>query len=291
MRLRFPRVEQIIQEIGDDVTIDLDSVEPVVVSAENDPTSVYVEFEIGSPGRGLGGTTQDRALAYERFRMQRLYFRVAADIVEQLEKRWLFPSIMQLVQSVVEQRVVYADSVDPRELGNLRYINLLRERTIAGLRSAEYKSLIPVLNEYEPIGSTDCDFQTIKPCEATKKSHISHVVCDSKLEAEIAAVLEQSNHVASYAKNDRLFFDIPYRYLGASSRYRPDFIVQLDNGITLLLEGKGRKTEKDDAKLTATHRWLEAVNNWGELGRWEFALCRSTQEAQQAIDRQMEVVA
>ena len=288
MRLRFPRVEQIIQEIGDDVTVDLDAIEPIAISAENDPTSVYVEFEIGQPGRGLGGATQDRSLAYERFRMQRLYYRVAADIVGQLEKPWLFPRIMQLVQSVVGEKVVYADGVDPRELGNLRYVSLLRERTIAALRSEQHQSLIPILNEYEPVGSSDCDFQTIKPCEATQKSHISHVVCDSKLEAEIAAVLEQSARVISYAKNDRLFFDIPYRYLGSSAHYRPDFIVRLDNDISLLLEGKGRKTEKDDAKLTATHRWLEAVNHWGELGRWEFELCRSSQEVRQAIDKHAE---
>lgn len=287
LRLRFPRVEQIIQDIGDDVTVDLDAIEPIVISAEYDPTSVYVEFEIGSPGRGIGGTTQDRSLAYARFRLQRLYFRVAADIVEQLDKRWLFPRVMQLVQRVVEERVEYAQGVDSRELGNLRYVSQLRERTIAGLRSQEHKSLIPVLNEYEPIGSTNCDFQTVKPCEATVKSHISHVVCDSKLEAQIAAALEQDDRVVAYAKNDRLFFDIPYRFLGTSGRYRPDFIVRLNSGVNMLLEGKGRKTEKDDAKLTATQRWLDAVNNWGELGRWEFALCRSTDDVRRAIEERV----
>ena len=288
LRLRFPRVEQIIHDVGEDVTVDTDSIEPIVVSADYDPTSTYVEFEIAAPGRGIGGTTQDRSLAYERFRMQRLCFRVTADLVDQLGKRWLFPRMMTLVRQVIDARVEYADGVDPRELGNLRYVNQIRERTIAALRSKEQASLIPVLNEYEPIGSTDCDFQTVKPCEATQKSHISHVVCDSKLEAGIAAVLERNSLVVAYAKNDRLFFDIPYRYLGASCRYRPDFIVRLANGVNLLIEGKGRKTEKDDAKLTATQRWLAAVNNWGELGRWELALCRSPADAVQAVQSHAE---
>jgi type III restriction enzyme len=284
LRLRFPRVEQTIQDIGSDVTVDLDAIEPITVSAEYDPTSTYVEFEIGAPGRGIGGTTQDRSIAYERFREQRLYFRVAADIVDQLAKRWLFPRVVQLVEEVVKERVEYANGVDPRELGNLRYVTQVRERTVAALRSSEHASLIPVLNEYEPIGTTDCDFQTIKPCEATVKSHISHAVCDSKLEAAIVGVLEQDARVSAYAKNDRLFFDVPYRHLGRTSRYRPDFIVRLNNGINLLLEGKGRKTEKDDAKLTATNRWLAAVNNWGELGVWRFALCRSPEDARAAVD-------
>lgn len=283
LRMRFPRVEQIIHDVGDNVSVDLNAIEPIVVSAERDPTATYVEFEVGAPGRGIGGTTQDRNAAYERFRLQRLIFTVAAEVVERLGKRWLFPQVAQIVREVVESRVEYAEGVDQRELGNLRYVTEIRNRTIAALRSEEQTALIPVLNEYEPIGSTDCDFQTVKPCEATVKSHISHVVCDSNLERNIAHALEQDERVVAYAKNDRLFFDIPYRYLGTTGRYRPDFLVRLDNGVTVLLEGKGRKTEKDDAKATAARRWLAAVNNWGELGRWEFELCRRPADATAAI--------
>ena len=239
---------------------------------------------VGAPGRGIGGTTQDREASYRRFRKQRLVYRVAAEIVNDLEKPWLFPQFAGLVSEVVESRVEYEDGVDPRELGNLRYVSELKNRTLAALRSQEQDRLIPVLNEYEKIGSTDCDFQTVKDCVGTVKSHISHVVCDSKLEAAIAAVLEQDDRVIAYAKNDRLFFDIPYRYLGTTGRYRPDFLARLDNGVTLLLEGKGRKTEKDDAKVTATNRWIAAVNTWAELGRWDFALCRSADDARSAID-------
>jgi type III restriction enzyme len=283
LRMLFPRVEQIVQDVGEDVSVNLDAIEPILVSSENDPTATYVEFEVGAPGRGIGGTTQNRNAAYERFRLQRLVFTVAAEIVGGLEKRWLFPQLAQIVQAVVESRVEYAPAVDPRELGNLRYVLEIRNRTIAALRSQEQEALIPILNEYQPLGSTNCDFQTVKPCEATVKSHISHVVCDSNLERDIARVLEQEDQVLAYAKNDRLFFDIPYRHLGATGRYRPDFLVRLSNGVTLLLEGKGRKTEKDDAKLTATNRWLAAINNWGELGQWEFALCRKAVDARAAV--------
>jgi type III restriction enzyme len=99
------------------------------------------------------------------------------------------------------------------------------------------------------------------------------VVCDSKLELSIARELENNADVVSYAKNDRLFLEIPYRYLGQSLRYRPDFIVKLASGLTLLIEGKGREWEKDAAKLTAARRWVEAVNSWGKLGRWAHAMC------------------
>jgi len=48
---------------------------------------------------------------------------------------------------------------------------------------------------------------------------------------------------------------------------------QLAEDVTLLIEGKGKKDEKDDAKWTAARRWVAAVNAWGKLGRWEHAVC------------------
>jgi hypothetical protein len=128
-------------------------------------------------------------------------------------------------------------------------------------------TLLPVLDEYEPIGSTDrIAFVTAKSCEPTVKSHLSHAVCDSKLEVGIVHELEQDPRVVAYAKNDRLFLEIPYRYLGKTLRYRPDFIVKLASGVTLLIEGKGKADEKVDAKATAARRWVAAVNSWGKLG-------------------------
>jgi type III restriction enzyme len=84
--------------------------------------------------------------------------------------------------------------------------------------------------------------------------------------------------VVAYAKNERLFFEIPYRWQGTTGRYRPDFLIKLTNGVTLVVEGKGRKTERDDAKLTAVRRWIAAVDQWGKLGRWEFGICFSEAE-------------
>ncbi len=131
-----------------------------------------------------------------------------------------------------------------------------------------------MLDRYEPVGSTDrVAFSTAKPCEPTTKSHISHVVADSALEVGIARELERDERVVAYAKNDRLFLEIPYRYLGKTLRYRPDFIVRLANGRMLLIEGKGRKDEKDDAKETASKRWVAAVNGWGKLGTWSHHVC------------------
>jgi type III restriction enzyme len=288
LRIEFPRIEQIISDLGDVVTIDMDSIEPIKVSPENDPNATWVEFEVGTPGKGIGGTTQDRRAAYATFRTQRLVFRLAADLVTDIDKRdkpWLFPQMVTIVRDVIEQRVEYAAGVDPRELCNHRYWAELRNRILAALRSEERDGLLPVLNQYEPIGDTTVNFQTAKPAEPTTKSHISHVVYDSKLELEMARALEQDNRVISYAKNERLFFEIPYRWQGTTGRYRPDFLVRLENNRTLVVEAKGRKRERDDAKLSAARRWIQAVNGWGKLGHWDLGVCFTEGELRAMIDQ------
>jgi type III restriction enzyme len=105
---------------------------------------------------------------------------------------------------------------------------------------------------------------------------LSHAMCDSGLERKICAVLDSNENVASWVKNHRLYLEIPYQYFGNSYRYRPDFIVKLTNGKTLLVEGKGVATEQDDAKTTAARRWVQAVNNWGSLGHWKYEIVFDT---------------
>ena len=189
----------------------------------------------------------------------------------------------RIVRDVIAQKVQYAPGVDERELCNHRYWAEMRNRILTTLKSAERDGLLPVLNQYEPIGDTTVNFQTAKPAEPTTKSHISHVVYDSKLELEMAKALEQDDRVVAYAKNERIFFEIPYRWQGTTGRYRPDFLIRLDSGVTLVVEGKGRKTERDDAKLTAAKRWIQAVNQWGKLGRWEFGICFTEGELRKLI--------
>ena len=70
---------------------------------------------------------------------------------------------------------------------------------------------------------------------------------------------------------------IQYEYLGVSHNYVPDYIVRLCNGIHLLLEIKGKEDNQDKAKHDAARRWISAVNNWGQLGRWTLHVCRSPQ--------------
>src|SRR5439155_12804608 len=80
---------------------------------------------------------------------------------------------------------------------------------------------------------------------------------------------------------------IPYEYMGIDHGYEPDFLVRLQNGATVVLEIKGFEDDQTKAKHTAAKRWVEAVNNWGQLGMWVFHVCRNPQ----LLDRELEYLA
>jgi type III restriction enzyme len=90
--------------------------------------------------------------------------------------------------------------------------------------------------------------------------------------------LEASPHVICYARNDRLELNIPYELFDQPHVYEPDFLVRLANGVTLIVEIKGKLNEDTESKHQAAKRWVSAVNNWGKLGRWDFLVCRDPQK-------------
>ncbi len=279
--LDFPRLVQVVPDIKDTLDIDFDAIEPIRVTPRFDPTDTWVEFDLGTPHAGMGGEVQDRDRAYENFRIQRLLYRVAAGLVEPYNKPWLFPQALEIAQRVVRPvseagKISYEEDVDPREVCNMRYLTVIRERISAALRPGEGpERFLPALDEYQPIGSTDgINYPSpTDKCVPTIKSHLSHAVCDSGLERKMCAVLDRDQLVQAWVKNHKLFLEIPYMYFGVTHRYRPDFVVRLTSGLVVLLEGKGEADEKDDAKATAARRWVQAVNSWSELGAWTHSIC------------------
>jgi type III restriction enzyme len=84
--------------------------------------------------------------------------------------------------------------------------------------------------------------------------------------------------VLAYVKNHNLGFEVPYRYGPETRKYRPDFIVQVDDGkgaedpLNLIVEIKGyRGEDAKEKKSTMDTYWVPGVNNLGAYGRWAFA--------------------
>lgn len=164
-------------------------------------------------------------------------------------------------------------------VSDYRHLEATRKNNPPAKIAAEEAPLQPILNRYKPIGTTaEVDFKTTRPCHATVRSHIDQVVLDNQTwEASAAFRLEASDNVSFFARNDHLGLTIPYEYMGIDHAYEPDFLVRLTNGVTVVLEIKGFEDDQTKAKHNAAKRWVEAVNNWGQLGPWLFHVCRNPQ--------------
>jgi type III restriction enzyme len=139
-----------------------------------------------------------------------------------------------------------------------------------------------LLDAYNPEGSTRfVHFNTTRRelWETSSDScQVNYVVYDSDWEAELCRVVEGHPKVRAYVKNHNLGFEVPYRYGSETRRYRPDFIVKVDDGrgdndlLNLVVEIKGyRREDAKEKKLTMDSYWIPGVNNLGSFGRWAFS--------------------
>ena len=110
------------------------------------------------------------------------------------------------------------------------------------------------------------------------RCHVNAVVLDSDWEAEFARVAEAHPRVLAYVKNQGLQFEVPYMDGTTPRRYRPDFILRVDDGrgpddaLHLVVAIQGFR--RGDAQLKAgamRQRWVPGVNKLGAYGRWNFA--------------------
>ena len=79
-------------------------------------------------------------------------------------------------------------------------------------------------------------------------------------------------------KNHNLGLEVPYRYGSETRKYRPDFIVLVDDGhgdddlLHLVVEIKGyRREDAKEKKSTMETYWVPGVNHLKTYGRWAFA--------------------
>jgi len=135
---------------------------------------------------------------------------------------------------------------------------------------------------YNPIGSTmHVKFNTSKKDRwetDARRCHINYVILDSDWEAEFCRVAESHPRVKAYVKNHNLGLEVPYRYGSENRKYRPDFIVLIDDGhgeedpLRLIVEIKGyRREDAKEKKSTMDTYWVPGVNNSSKYGRWAFA--------------------
>jgi type III restriction enzyme len=192
----------------------------------------------------------------------------------------------------------YLDCKAGTKPAQLLYLELT-ERAANKIKAAITESLVgentikAILDSYNPTGSTRfVNFNTSKPRFAPRpdRCHLNWIVADSDWERDFANIAENHPRVLAYVKNQGLGFEVPYLLGTVAKRYRPDFILRVDDGrpepLNLIIEVKGFRGEDAAEKANTMHAfWVPGVNNLGAFGRWAFAEFRALHDMQDELDR------
>lgn len=196
----------------------------------------------------------------------------------------LFGQLKRIARQWLDKYLVCKGGTYPAQLVYKTLADMACEKITAGItRSLVGNNPIKaVLDPYNPTGSTaNVNFNTSKTERyetSSKCCHVNWVVLDSDWESEFCRVAENHPKVLAYVKNHNLGLEVPYRFVAEMRRYRPDFIVLVDDGkgmddpLQLIVEIKGFRGEDARVKKeTMDVYWIPGVNNLGTHGRWAFA--------------------
>lgn len=281
--IQWPNVIRIDRKMNDVLNLDLDDIPVLEIDASEHISVAQLAPFIDDKGY-LNDKTEINLddISEDMFRLQSTIFKAAAVLYDEDwktkgTKMGLLGQLIKILeQFIVSDKIkIMPLSYSDKESPKWRVLILLNiSRIISHIRNHISKknteSLEVVIDQNHPMMSTADmpTWYTSKPNDITYKSHISHCVYDSSYEVSDQFKLDRNPFVDAWAKNDHLGFEIPYTFNGAYANYRPDFIIRLNNGHYLILETKGKETEKDVAKRKALQEWIEAINAMGKYGVW-----------------------
>ncbi|MCP4981401.1 MAG: restriction endonuclease, partial [Gammaproteobacteria bacterium] len=241
---------------------------------------------------GIIGESVDLSLEHIRdMRRSTLLFHITKRL---LETKWtdpgedpklhLFGQLKRIAKQWLDTCLVCKGDTYPGLLMYQALADVACDRITAAITRAEQgrRPIKAMLDPYNPSGSTIyVNFATSKTDRYetdSRRCQLNWVILDSDWEAEFCRVAESHPKVLSYVKNHNLGFEVPYLYASETRRYRPDFIVQIDDGqgvnkpLNLIVEIKGyRGEDAKEKKSTMDTYWVPGVNNLSNFGRWAFA--------------------
>ncbi len=286
--ITIPNIVRIDHNIKPVLSVNFDQVEPLEIS--NIRTMAELAPLInGQPDYDKITTIDLQKLLEDKDdRMQTVLIKTAANVYDGMDEEWKTkltrPNAMKQIFSIVE------DFLDSNKF-QIRPSSFMEDETkktiaiIMGMEQIIRKilSVITVQNadEMMPVYGRPkfrftgdaTEWRTSKKWEAFEKTHMNICVVDSTWEATYARELDKNKNVEAWVKNDHIGFDVPYFHEGVFKNYRPDFVARLVQGHHLVVEVKGKKRDKDISKWDFMEKWILAVNNDGENGKWHFRVC------------------
>ena len=284
--LSWPNIVRIDRTYKPKLSIDLNK----VAVLELDPYESITSAELGAIIEGkpslMAMTEIDLKDISNKFRMQTIIFETSKRIFNSESPKWkgntefLLIQIIKIVETFINSgkieiklNLFHSDELRKRVLIILN-MNKIVHHIWQAIKVENTSKITPIFNSDRPISSTRNmpDWYTRKAVQWTEKSHINYCALDSGWEGTEAYELDKNPNVKAWVKNDHLGFEILYNYQGVIRKYRPDFIIQLTNGLLVVLETKGQVTGESKAKEAALVEWTQAVNEHGGFGQWASAL-------------------
>ena len=290
--IRFPNVIRIDTVYKPKLVLNWNKVKTL----EIDPFDGITKADLAAIVAGKPNAKVQAAIHLEKIteetRMQTIIFKAATTIYKtekgkdlQKNNQLFLAQLIRLVGEFIQSEKIQIKHTDEDNTMQRKVLIMLNMSRIIQhiwneIRTENSEKLTPVFDREYPMRSTAdvWTWHTSKPCEWLKKSHISHCVYDSTWEACEAYLLDSSNYVHSFVKNDHLGFAVFYNYRGVIRKYYPDFIVRLKkdesraNDEYLILEVKGQDTDQDKTKREFLAAWVNAVNGHGGFGKWHWAV-------------------
>lgn len=285
LEIQFPRVAGYRVELPEERLTALFNVDSILELTPElvGPSITRNEGIIGESADLSLAHTGDMRLSTLLFHLtQRLLYTKWRDPGEEA-KLHLFGQLKRITKQWLDTCLVCKGGTYPAQLMFQSLADIACERITTAITRAEMGSrpVKAVLEAYNPTGSTmSVSFNTSKTERWETKAdrcHVNWVILDSDWEAEFCRVAEAHPQVKAYVKNHSLGFEVPYRYASEMRKYRPDFIVRVDDGcgddlLNLVVEIKGyRREDAKEKKNTMDVYWVPGVNNLGTYGRWAFA--------------------
>jgi len=297
--MTWPNVIRIDHEYRPQLTLDPDKVKRLVLDAYQTPMIA----ELAPMIDGKPDFTKLKEIHLEelarRFRMQRIVFETASEVYDLMAPTWkgsreyLLAQLVRLVEQYIESGRVTVDPPLFNEDDNRRRIVITLNMTKVvqhlweAIRFENALTLAPVFDTERPIRATGdmLPWYSGKACEHTKRSHINMCVYDSRWEANESLELDRNLNVRAWVKNDHIGFEITYSFKGIIHKFRPDYLVKLTNGKTLILEVKGQDDQQQQTKREFLSEWVRAVNGQGGFGQWTADVSRHPKDVLEILQR------
>ncbi len=286
LEIRFPRVEgyrielpeeRLTAKFTDDSVLELS---PDLVGPSVTLNSGIIGQSADMSLQHLGDMRQSTLLFHLTQRLLDTKWRDSGDE----PKLHLFGQLKRITKDWLDTCLVCKGGTFPAQLLYQQLADMACERITRGITNSflGQRPIKVLLDPYNPAGSTrHVRFNTTRTERwqtSAKHCHVNWVVLDSDWEAEFCRVAEAHPKVRAYVKNHNLGLEVPYRYGSLNRSYRPDFIVNVDDGhgaddpLHLIVEIKGyRREDAKEKKATMESYWVPGVNHEGSFGRWAFA--------------------